>query len=237
MISGNNSSSIAVQDDTRSFRKNLLLSTISFLVIAGISMVGSESLDYGWTGVLIIAAILAWKFKTPAMYIVYAAVMGWAATVDTLSIIFGQGTDRWWTLLGLIQIAWIVLILRQYKKYRHLGAENRALISSLFAKGSAIISGITLFLPPCTGIGWVLAQLILNNQVSAVQPGFFDQLFTPAIFTLAYLAVLALGLGLAAIIPEKNYTGLALFGVLMSLLVLVGVWALILLGLIGEAIS
>lgn len=234
MISANHPGATAAQAEIHLLRKSLLLTTISFLVIAGISMYGSERLDYAWTGVLLIAALLAWKFKSPLMYIVYAVIMGWAALVDGLSLLFGEGTDKWWTVLGLVQIAWIFVILRQYKKYRHLEAEKRSAVSNQFARGSAIIAAITLFSPPCAAMIWSISRLLLDSQVPAAQSSLADQLFTPVIFALAYLAVLALGLGLAAIIPEKTYTGVAIFGVLMSLLVLAGVWALILLGLIAD---
>jgi len=228
------STRVTTQDDLLLFHKSLLPWTVSFLIIGGITIYGTEMLDYGWGVILIIAAMLAWKNKSPFMYVVYAGIMGWSGAMNTLSLLLGGPEDKWWVIIGLVQIAWTVLIARQYKKFQHLRTENETLVLSRFGRASAIISGIIMFLVPCACGCWGISLITLEDQALAAQTGVFGQLFTPTFLALVDLAVLSLGLGLAAVIPEKNYRGLALFGVIMSAIILAGLVAFLSLASISE---
>jgi hypothetical protein len=228
------STSVTAQDDSLLFRKSLLPWTVSFLIIGGITIYGTEMLDYGWGVILIIAAILAWKNKSPFMYIVYAGIMGWSGAMNTLSLLLGGPEDKWWVIVGLVQIAWTVLMARQYKKYQHLRTKNATLVLSRFGRASAIISGIIMFFVPCACGCWGISLITLQDEALATQTGVFGQLFNPIFLSLIDLTVLSLGLGLAAVIPEKNYRGLGLFGVIMSAIILAGLVAFLSLASISE---
>ena len=228
------STSVTTQDDLLLFRKSLIPWTVSFLIIGGITIYGTEMLDYGWGVILIIAVMLAWKNKSPFMYVVYAGIMGWSGVMNTLSLLLGGAEDRWWGIIGLVQITWTVLIIWQYKKFQHLRTENAKLVLSYFGRASAIISGIIMFLVPCACGCWGISLIALEDEALAAQTGVFGQLFNPIFLSLVDLTVLSLGLGLAAMIPEKNYRGLALFGVIMSAIILAGLVAFLSLGSIIE---
>ena len=226
--------SVTTQDDLLLFHKSLLPWTVSFLIIGGITIYGTEMLDYGWGVILIIAAILTWKNKSPFMYIVYGGIMGCSGALNTLSLLLGDPEDKWWGIIGLVQIAWTVLIIRQYKKYQHLRSENATLVLSHFGRASAIISGIIMFFVPSACGCWGISLITLKDEALAAQTGVFGQLFNPIFLTLVDLAVLSLGLGLAAVIHEKNYRSMAMAGVIMSAIILAGLVAFLSLASISE---
>jgi len=228
------STSVTTQDDLLQFRKSLLPWTVSFLIIGGITIYGTELLDYGWGVILIIAALLTWKNKNPFMYIVYAGIMGWSGAMNTLSLLLGGPEDRWWVIIGLVQLTWTVLIARQYKKFQHLHTEDAPLVLRHFGRASAIISGIIMFFVPCACGCWGISLITLKDEALAAQTGVFGQLFNPIFLTLVDLAVLSLGLGLAAVIHEKNYRSTAMAGVIISAIILAGLVAFLSLASISE---
>ncbi|HEX9091159.1 MAG TPA: hypothetical protein VF831_06700 [Anaerolineales bacterium] len=173
------STSVTTQDDLLLFHKSLLPWTVSFLIIGGITIYGTEMLDYGWGVILIIAALLTWKNKNPSMYIVYVGIMGWSGAMNTLSLLLGDPEDKWWVIIGLVQLAWTVLIVRQYRKFQHLRTGNEAVIFSYFGRASAIISGIILFLVPCACACWGISLFTLKDEARLPRRGYSASFSTP----------------------------------------------------------
>jgi hypothetical protein len=204
-----------------------------FIFASGISYYLNSGFNPTGGIALIIVAILSLKIKIPAMLVIYAVVMGWAAVTSALWGWWGGG--KLWLILSLVQIICTVLFVIQYRKYRHLRLRelfqagnwpanlapprDEAVISGKFALASLILAGVPLILLMLI-TDFIAPQLYqLSIQLSHLT----DILFIAS----GDLEGLALGLGWAAILTENTKKGLALAtaGVVMSAIVLV-VWTI-----------
>jgi hypothetical protein len=212
--------------------------TISSLIFGGISIFASGTFNPGWGIVMIVIGILSWKIKTPAMFVIYGVMIGWAAVMNGLVVL--QGEEIWLLVLALLQVYWTVSIAKQYRKYRHLRLRelyeagnwpgnltppaDQAVISCRFAIASTSLAGITMILLPISCFG-MFAYIILLQEAMAEQAAWLNQFSMQAtgivMEVMIGIAVLALGLGLAAILSGSQRKGLAIAGTVMSAIVLV----------------
>lgn len=210
--------------------------TIPFVLIAGVSIFGGETIDIAWAVILIIVAILAWKNRTPSIFIIYAVFMGWAAIVDSLSIFLEEGMERLWVVIALVQAICAVIFVRKYKKYRHLQLykqfqsgnwpkdlpppNDEVEVMGRYATLSRSLSTLVLILLPLTCMVFFAYLLSVLEDAATGQSVQYDNLissfFEITVYSLIALAVLSLGLGLAAMTSEHKKKSSAKAGVVMS---------------------
>ncbi len=157
------------------------------------------------------------------MFALFAVTMAWAAVLNGLSVFSGGGT--WWPAFAVMQVIWTAQIVIQLRKYRRLRLQeqfkagiwpentdppqNESLFSGYFAIASVVLAGVALLLLPsiCLGsIVWIAVTQATSNT----------QLLGMVLSGAADLAVLALGLGSAALSSRNDKRGLAIAGVAIS---------------------
>jgi hypothetical protein len=175
-----------------------------------------------------LVALLSWKAKIPAMFIVYSIIMGWAALSNGISILFGG--EIFWLAFSLLQVYWMFTIVREYRRYRRLPLGelyqsgdwpdrlgpplNETAIGGRFAIGGSILAALSFILFPISCLGTMLLSAIPEFSVSDTLTGFIFAF-------LVDLSVLALALSAAALFSTKTRRGLAIGGIVASALVLI----------------
>lgn len=232
--------------------KNCRSWAIVTLVLGGVSLIGRETFDPGWGIILIITSILSWKTRIPGMFALYAVIMGWAAITNL--VVGLSGGEWWWFVLALAQTFWTVSLIKQLRKYRSLRItelyqagdwpanlsppQNEEGKSRNFAFASVIMAASPWILLPvfCLAITiYVLAYQ--SSQPPEIVMQSFDQLAFANLTqflcsgTIA-MPVLALGLGIAALVSKTSKKKLALGGVITSAIFLIIFLILALIGLI-----
>ncbi len=206
---------------------------ITSLMWGGLSIFASGTLDLVWGIVMFVIAILSWKIRIPAMFVLYSAFMAWAAVMNGLSAL--TGGNMLWLGMAALQIYWTISIMKQFKIYRQLPLQElfeagnwpanleppqqESAITGKFAVVGAIVGALALVLLPVTFAGSIILAMVgieLNSQlVYQLLSGIVD------------LAVLALGLAGAALLSRTERKIWAIGGVVCSVLVLIG-WLLFL---------
>lgn len=202
--------------------------TIWSLLIGGTSIIASSVFDPVWGVLLIVVAILSWKIKIPAMFIIYTIAMGWVAVENAMSVL--GGGDTWWLTLAIVQAVLTITIAKQFRKYRNLqlqeiyqtGAwpahipppQDEAVVLNRFAIAGVILAGASLILLPSICAGSFAWEFISPSSTPW-------QLFYIVLNSTVDIAVLALGLSCAARFAGNNKRGFTLGGIVMSALVLI----------------
>lgn len=86
--------------------------------LGGLSLLAG-ALNSGWGVMMLIIAVLCWRVKTASMFILYSVAMAWAALSNGLAALDGGG-NMLWLGLGLMQVYWVVSLVRQYRIYQRL---------------------------------------------------------------------------------------------------------------------
>ena len=215
--------------DITLFYKRIRGWAIGSMLVGGVSIVAGRTLDPVWGITLLVVGIVSLWIKIPAMFVVYSVVLAWAALMNVLAAISGSGV--WWLTLALLQVIWVFATLKEFRKCRRLPLQvsyeagiwpsslpppqNEVRITDRFAIVSVILSLIAIVLLPC---------LFLVNVAVAVITDIFQPsqwLIWLALGTIN-AAVLALGLGSAAVLSENTRRGWAIAGVIVNGLVLFG---------------
>jgi tetratricopeptide (TPR) repeat protein len=207
---------------------------ITSLLWGGLSIFASGTLDPVWGIVMIVIAILSWKVKVPAMFIVYGAFMGWAAVMNGLAVLSGGSVT--WLLMAALQAYWTYSIVKEFKVYRQLPLQElfdagvwpahlpppqpEPVITGRFAVGGAILAATSLILVPTVFLADVALMMLVG-------PTWASQLLSWMLSGSIDLAVLALGLCGAALMSKTERKVWAVGGVVISALVLIG-WLLFL---------
>ncbi len=230
------SNELSEQAEVIQMRKTMRGWVISFLIIGGLSIFTSKTLDSVWGVILIFIAFLSWINKMPEMFVLYGVMMAWASVNNFFSSFLG-GFAPQWLALAAVQVVWAISILKQYKKYRHLQSEKKSHVIGSFGLASTVISALILVLPPLAILGVVIytagqgeAALIdfstRVDRLSEVSVGI-------VVNGLVDFAVLALGLGITAVVSiGKKGWGIA--GTVMSSIILAGLLCMYFLAVIGE---
>ena len=202
---------------------------VTSLMLGGLSIFAGGALDPVWGAIMVLLAILSWRIKIPAMFVLYSVLMGWAALMNGMAVLLGGNPT--WLILALMQVYWVVSILRQFRKYSRLPLQafyeagtwpadldppqSESLITGRFAIGGFILAVTSLILLPSIFVGGILLAMM---KPASAPPQWLDWLFVGAMD----MAVLALGLSCAAALSQSNRRGRAVAGVVMSALVLIG---------------
>ena len=113
----------------------------------GILVSASVMVDPLWGMILLTIAILSWRIRIPAMFVIYAVTIGWNMIRVGTTLLF---TGRTMLVIPLLfQIVLIVILVNQFRKYRHLRLQE------LFLAGKWPAN---LALPRRGGGGWQLCQ-------------------------------------------------------------------------------
>ena len=202
---------------------------IYFLVGVGLLIFAGGRLDPVWGIVLIVSAVLSWRIKIPAMFVLYSVIMGWAAVTNGVSVL--RGANLRWLVTVFIQVAFVVGLVREFRKYRHLPLQelfeagtwpahhappqSEAVITSRFAIVGVILAVSAMILLPGVFVGTMaLATMMETSQVS--------QLMVWLLSGTIDVGVLAMGLSCAALLSRNNKRGWAISGVVISAVVLIG---------------
>lgn len=76
-------------------------------------------LDAGWGLIMIIIAALCWRIKAASMFVLFGVTMAWAALTNGLAAL-GRGASPLWLAMGLLQLYWVVSLVREYRVYQSL---------------------------------------------------------------------------------------------------------------------
>ncbi len=206
---------------------------ITSLVWGGLSIFASGTFDPVWGIVMIVIAILSWKIKVPAMFVVYGAFMGWAAVTNGLAVLTGGNIS--WLLMAALQAYWTYSILKEFKVYRqlplqelvdagawpaHLGPpQPERVITGRFAIVGAILAALAIILLPTVFLANIGLRVLTGTAP--------ESLLTWMLLGSVDIAVLALGLCGAALLSKTERKVWAIGGVVISALVLIG-WLLFL---------
>ena len=140
------------------------------LVLGGLSVFAGGTLDPVWGVVMIIVAILSWRIKIPAMFVLYSVFVAWAAIMNGLSVLVGGGVQ--WLLLAAMQVYWVISILKQFTRYNQLPLQElyqagtwpvdlappqqESIITGRFSIAGVILAVIALILLPTVFVGGVV---------------------------------------------------------------------------------
>lgn len=205
-----------------------------------ISVFSYFNLDPVWGFVMIIVAILAWMNRIPATYILFSVVMGWAALTNGMAVI--SGLEIWWFFIALLQVYWTFALVQHFRDYRNLPLidvfkagkwpkdlpppQNEAAIANRFAIASLIMAVLVVFLSPTFCLGYSI-----YSGLSQTEPA--EKIISIFISGSVDIAILALGLGCAALFTKNDRKNFAIGGVALSALVLVGNLGMAVIGLLG----
>jgi hypothetical protein len=224
--------------EVASMYKSIRSWAIGSILLGGLSILASGTFNPGWGIVVIVIGLLSWKIKTPAMFAVYSVMIGWAAVMNG---VWGLQSKDWVLLIfALLQVYWTVSIVRPYRRYRTLRLKelfeagkwlsslarpaDEAVVSNRFSIASTILAGITMIILPLTCIGTFGYSILMDNAITEQGSSLNETLMQVAgivMDTLIGIAVLALGLGVAAMLSGSKRKGLAIAGTVMSAIVLV----------------
>jgi len=233
------------QEGVAKMYKSIRSWAILSVIVGGTSLVAGGTVDPVWGIVLIVTGVLSWRIKIPQMYVIYSVIMGWAAIGNGLAVISGESV--WWLALALLQVYFVFIIIRDYRKYRQLRVQelyeegnwpdelappqNEKKIVDRFALSSLIAGVGSIVIMSVTFMGCLI--LLFITEASAPFP---EWLFFVGLGAVN-IAVLALGMGCAAVVSKSSRRGIAIAGVVVCSLVLIGYIGFILLSvLVDEAI-
>lgn len=221
---------IARNEDVEKMYKSIRSWAIFSVILGGLSIVAGDIFNPVWGIVLITIGILSWKVKIPQMFIIYGVIMGWAAIGNILSVITGEGV--WWLGLSLLQVYLTVVIIKDYRKYRRIPIQkiydggrwpeklappqDEMKIVDRFAISSFIGSAVSIAIMSVS----LMSCLVLLFFTGAASPA-PEWLFFIGLAAVD-IAVLTLGMGIAALVSKGNKRGLAIGGIVISSLVLFG---------------
>lgn len=201
---------------------------IWLLVLGAIHIFTAGFLNAGWGILLIVVGLASFFFRSASMFVVYGITLAWAALSNMLS---GQTS---WLVFSAVQVFMTVSVFLQFRRFRkvesaalqisdrqdlHKPAERAARafpwIGSLF--GCSSILGFVLYF---------LTIFIINAVTGNAgnTPGYLDIIFSLVI----YLGVLGFAVCLAALLSKYRLKGLAIAGLVGSLLTLAAVLVLVL---------
>lgn len=166
---------------------------------------------------LIVVGIASHLVQVPAMFVVIAVTLAWAAVSNLLSVFMGHYGGIFW---AIIQILLVFRTLHQYADYRQWerqrslpSAEHRGIgrdrAAQIFPLGGCLFSALA-----ATGAIGVIFLIGIMVEISAIEE-------PPGVFLFAYgvlvqLGVLGIALGLASLFSGYRYKLLALMGVLVG---------------------
>lgn len=208
---------------------------LTMLQNGGIFVSASVRVDPLWGIILLTIAILSWRIRIPAMFVIYAVTIGWHMIRVGTTLLFTGMTML--VIPLLFQIGLIFILVNQFRKYRHLRLQelfqagkwpanlalprDEVVVAGNFARVSLILAGAMVILVPITCLGVFILIGVSAGQIPQ-QLVWFDLI----VASIVGIAALALALGLAAILTGNNKKGQAVAGVVMSTLVLLG-WLVI----------
>ena len=215
--------------------KDLRSWAITSLLFGALSIFAGGTLDPIWGIVMIATAVLAWRVKLPAMFVLYSVTMAWAALMNGVNALLGG--DLPWLGASLLQVYWVYSIMRRWKRYTRFPLEqvyesgdwpaavappqSEPSITGAFAIAGIVLAVIALVLVPGTFI--LNVAFIAITQTAAV-PTWVFRLIEGAVD----VGVMALGLSLAAMLSRNERKGWAIGGTVVSAVVLGG-WLLVVL--------
>ena len=192
------------------------------IALGVIHLISAGWLDASWGILLILIGLSSFLFRSASMYVVYANLLAWAGIHNLLS-----GNVRWVTF-SIIQFVAVFQVMSQYFQFRKAGLvkndelEEQGLLHSsraenLFPWASALLGGLAL-LSFLVLVGGVFIYSFLNpTQNEIPYLAFFDSVLNLAVS----IGVLALGLGLAAILSKYDNRILSILGSLAGAAVIV----------------
>jgi hypothetical protein len=211
---------VAAVDGHIKMQKEIRSWGVWLLLFGVLHFVGSGLLSAPWGVLLLAVGLSSFYFHEPAMFVVYAVTLAWAAVSNLL------GADVTWIVFGLFQIYLAVQVYRKFKQYdvvqtnfRRLVAEDRITAAperdraaSIFPVSGCLFSALAL-LGLVALVVFVFGSLLLDLDVPDAVDFFIGLVVN--------VAVLGLAVGLATIVSHYRHRALAVLGAIASVLVLV----------------
>ncbi len=150
------------------------------LLIGGLSIFSGGTLDPVWGIALIIVAILSWKIRVPAMFVLYSAVLAGAAVVNSLTVIMGAAI-AWW-ILAALQVFGAIWVLKRFRSYSRLPLhelfeagtwpahlpppQDEAFVSNRFATAGIVLAVVALV----ASLGIAVESIVLQATTQRSLP-------------------------------------------------------------------
>lgn len=198
------------------------------LAFWGLLSIALGGLTGVWGILLLAVAGLTLVFKDPAMLLVFAVTLGWAA-VSSITTLQASGV-----IFGIVQIVLAIQVLRKYRRFQAAGQESMASDSPGESETAVRTNRTARMFPP---LGCAFSLLAAAGAFTA-----FIALIVVAIETIPIQdlttidviigliinsAVLALAISLAALVSRFRWRGLSIAALVISSLILLG-WIAIL---------
>jgi hypothetical protein len=184
--------------------------------------------DPAWGIIMAAVGILSWRTWIPAMFVLYSVLFAWAAVMNGMAVLAGAGLR--WLAMAVVLILFVAGAIRRFIRCRRLPLQELFEAGTWPAKlappqkeasvtGRFAIAGVVLVL--------IAAILLLSALVSTVAPVTIaetsakPQLVARLLSAGVSIAVLALGLGCAALLTKNDRKGWAIGGVVASALILI----------------
>jgi hypothetical protein len=174
---------------------------------------------------LIVIGIASFFLKDVSLLVVYGVTMAWAAVWNLFSS-YLDGTWTW-AIFSLLQVYWAVRIFQGYARFNHIKAEL-----SIEAAGAGRMrrllpaTGCLFSILAAAGVATMTVFVLLDGAGALHVPdGAVDLTFNPMI----NLAVLGFALCLGALLSNYRYKAIAIIGMVVCQLLILGWFALLLL--------
>jgi hypothetical protein len=168
---------------------------------------------------LLVVGAASFYFHEPAMFVIYAVNLIWAALSNML------GADITWVVFGLFQIVMAIQVFRNYRRFSGVQRDYRRLVAegmindtpkpdraaSAFPIAGCLISALAL-LGVVAVIVIIFGAVLLETEL----PSAIDVIINIVV----NVAVLGLGVSLAAIIANYRRRVLPVLGAIASVIVL-----------------
>ncbi len=169
-----------------------------------------------WAMALAVVTLMSFYFyDVAALFLVYAGVMAWAAVWNIL-----VSGDPIWIIMGVIQVAFTVAAVKQYRKYKNVKAEYEAALvkqdlhssmnkrESKLAWAALMTGGIVL-----VGLIGFIPAIFLAYFVNSVA---FEDLVSAVLVAIMELGVLGIPVGIAAVITGSRPKAAAIAGIVFG---------------------
>lgn len=189
------------------------------VLIAVVQFAASPGEVAPWGVMLILVALTSLIFKDPALFVVYAVIIGWAGLENLLF-----ADDILWKGFSLLQGYWAIQLVQEFTRYRKLeqhAAEpgmppQHSRAAAWFPWVSMSLGGLSILLI----LGGFLF-LVASAAATGTDPD--TTIFSISFTTGLYMAILGLAYGLGAWLSRYPYRFAAIIGTVLSALTLIGI--------------
>lgn len=192
------------------------------LVLGVLQLVASNLLEPTFGVLLLIVGVLSFVFTHPALFVVYATTLAWAAVSNILSALVGGQVQ--WGIFALVQVYMAYSTLREYKTYRQNEVAYRQMLQAEGVSDAQERVPVQVFpIGGCAlavgGALLLVATFTALIYLGATQPDTEPSAWINWLFGLAQgFAILAVGLSAASLASQFRHRVLSILALAGSAL-------------------